>query len=251
MIEFSKVCKRFGETTVLRDLDLRIGQGEKLAIIGPSGSGKTTILRLLMTLERPSSGTILLDGEPVWADGDGKKPDEKRLQRARRKLGFVFQQFNLFPHMTALQNVTAGPVYSLGVPARQAEADARELLGMVGLEHKADSYPAQLSGGQQQRVAIARALAMDPEVMLFDEPTSALDPELVGEVLQVIAELAHRSNMTMLLVTHEMNFARKVADRVAFCDHGRIIESGPPDEIFTEPREPRTLEFLKAVLNPL
>jgi len=251
MIEFKDVHKRFGETEVLKGLNLRIERGEKIAIIGPSGSGKTTILRLLMTLERPTSGTILLGDEPVWSDSDGKKPDEKRLQRARRKLGFVFQQFNLFPHMTALENVTSGPIYSLGVSRSEAEANARELLGMVGLEQKAGSYPAQLSGGQQQRVAIARALAMDPEVMLFDEPTSALDPELVGEVLQVIAELAHRSNMTMLLVTHEMTFARKVSDRVAFCDHGRIIECRPPEEIFTQPQEARTAEFLTAVLNPV
>jgi polar amino acid transport system ATP-binding protein len=251
MIEFTNVCKKFGETSVLQDLDLRIEKGEKLAIIGPSGSGKTTILRLLMTLERPTSGSITLGGDTVWSDSDGAKPDEKRLQVARRRLGFVFQQFNLFPHMTALQNVTAGPLYSLGVPARDAEATARELLRMVGLETKGDNYPAELSGGQQQRVAIARALAMDPEVMLFDEPTSALDPELVGEVLQVIAELAHRSNMTMLLVTHEMTFARRVADRVAFCDHGRIIECGPPDQIFTNPSEKRTAEFLNAVLHPV
>jgi len=251
MIEYQNLCKSFGETPVLRNLELTVPRGEKLAIIGPSGSGKTTILRLLMTLERPTSGRIVLDGEPVWDDSDGKKPNEKRLQRARRKLGYVFQQFNLFPHMTALQNVTAGPVYSLKVPPREAEEKGRELLRIVGLETKADSYPAQLSGGQQQRVAIARAMAMDPEVMLFDEPTSALDPELVGEVLRVIADLAHRSNMTMLLVTHEMNFARKIADRVAFIDHGWIIETGPPEEIFSEPREERTAEFLQAVLNPV
>jgi polar amino acid transport system ATP-binding protein len=249
-IEFAGVCKAFGETAVLRDLDLAIPRGEKLAIIGPSGSGKTTILRLLMTLERPTSGRILLDGEPVWAGDDGK-PDERRLQRARTKMGFVFQQFNLFPHMTALRNITAGPVYTLGRPAAEADEQARELLRLVGLESKADSYPSQLSGGQQQRVAIARALAMDPEVMLFDEPTSALDPELVGEVLQVIAELAHRSNMTMLLVTHEMTFARKIADRVVFCDHGAVVEAGPPEQIFTDPREERTRRFLKAVLEPV
>ena len=249
-IEFRGVFKAFGETTVLRDLDLEIPRGEKLAIIGPSGSGKTTILRLLMTLERPTSGRILLDGEPVWDGGEGK-PDERRLRRARTKMGFVFQQFNLFPHMTALQNVMAGPVYTLGKPQREADEHARELLRLVGLDGKADSYPSQLSGGQQQRVAIARALAMDPEVMLFDEPTSALDPELVGEVLRVIAELAHRSNMTMLLVTHEMSFARKIADRVVFCDHGAVVEAGPPEQIFTAPREERTRQFLKAVLEPV
>jgi polar amino acid transport system ATP-binding protein len=251
VIEYENLCKSFGDTPVLKNLDLTIPKGEKLAIIGPSGSGKTTILRLLMTLERPTSGRIMLDGEPVWDDSDGRKPDEKRLQRARRKLGFVFQQFNLFPHMTALQNVTAGPIYSLGVPAKEAEERGLELLRMVGLEAKATSYPAHLSGGQQQRVAIARALAMGPEVMLFDEPTSALDPELVGEVLAVIAKIAQQSNVTMLLVTHEMNFARKIADRVAFCDHGRIIETGSPEQIFSEPREARTAEFLRAVLNPV
>jgi polar amino acid transport system ATP-binding protein len=249
-IEFTGVCKAFGDTTVLRDLDLAIPRGEKLAIIGPSGSGKTTILRLLMTLERPTSGRILLDGEPVWDGGDGK-PDERRLQRARTKMGFVFQQFNLFPHMTALRNITAGPVYTLGRPPAEADEQARELLRLVGLESKEDSYPSQLSGGQQQRVAIARALAMDPEVMLFDEPTSALDPELVGEVLQVIAQLAHRSNMTMLLVTHEMTFARKIADRVVFCDNGAVVEAGAPEQIFTDPREERTRRFLKAVLEPV
>jgi polar amino acid transport system ATP-binding protein len=249
-IEFRDVCKAFGSTTVLRDLQLEIPTGEKLAIIGPSVSGKTTILRLLMTLERPTSGRIMLDGEPVWDGSDGK-PDERRLRRARTKMGFVFQQFNLFPHMTALHNVTAGPVYTLGKPMREAEEHARELMRLVGLEGKEDNYPSQLSGGQQQRVAIARALAMDPEVMLFDEPTSALDPELVHEVLQVIAELAHQANMTMLLVTHEMSFARKIADRVVFCDNGAVVESGPPEQIFTEPREERTRKFLKAVLEPV
>jgi polar amino acid transport system ATP-binding protein len=250
MIEFKGVCKQFGDLTVLKDLDLTIAPGEKLAIIGPSGSGKTTILRLLMTLERPTHGQILLDGEPIW-DGLPGKPNEKRLRTARTKMGFVFQQFNLFPHMTALANITAGPIYTLGQRKDEATEHARELLKMVGLESKGDAYPSQLSGGQQQRVAIARALAMDPEVMLFDEPTSALDPELVGEVLQVIAELAHRSNMTMLLVTHEMSFARKIADRVAFCDRGRVVEAGPPQQIFTTPREERTRQFLKAVLEPV
>jgi polar amino acid transport system ATP-binding protein len=249
MVEYVGVCKRFGEETCLEGLDLQIDPREKLAIIGPSGAGKTTILRLLMTLEQPTSGQVLLEGEPVW-DGSSK-PDERRLRQARSKLGFVFQHFNLFPHMTALRNVAAGPIYSRGMPVREAEDRAHELLRMVGLEDKPGSYPSQLSGGQQQRVAIARALAMDPQVMLFDEVTSALDPELVGEVLQVIADLARHSDMTMLLVTHEMRFARKVADRVAFCDGGRIVESGPPERIFTSPEEERTREFLKAVLEPV
>jgi polar amino acid transport system ATP-binding protein len=249
MVEYVDVSKAFGETTILEALNLSVGAGEKLAIIGPSGSGKTTILRLLMALERPTRGKILLEGDVVW-DEPGKL-NEQRLRAARLRLGFVFQQFNLFPHMTALRNVAAGLIYTRGMKIDAAEERAHEMLRLVGLDNKASSYPAQLSGGQQQRVAIARALAMDPHVMLFDEPTSALDPELVGEVLQVIADLAHSSKMTMLLVTHEMRFARKVADRVAFCDHGRIVEATTPDQIFTDPQEERTRAFLKAVLEPV
>lgn len=249
MIEYAGVCKAFGAVTVLDGIDLDIPRGEKLAIMGPSGSGKTTILRLLMGLERPTRGRISLDGNVVW-DEPGKL-DEQRVRRARSKLGFVFQQFNLFPHMTALRNVASGLIYTRGQKTAAAEARAHEMLRLVGLDEKARHYPSQLSGGQQQRVAIARAMAMDPEVLLFDEPTSALDPELVGEVLQVIAELAHRSNMTMLLVTHEMRFARKVSDRVAFCDGGRVVEATTPEQIFTDPREPRTRAFLKAVLEPI
>lgn len=243
------MTKRFGETTVLDDLDLKVSKGEKLALIGRSGSGKTTILRLLMGLERPTSGKVTVDGDAVW-DEPGRS-DERVLHRARAKLGFVFQHFHLFPHMTALQNVTAGPRYSRRVDRAEADERARDLLRLVGLDSKAQSYPAQLSGGQQQRVAIARALAMDPQVMLFDEPTSALDPELVGEVLQVIADLAQESNMTMLIVTHEMTFARKIADRVAFCDGGKIVEEGEPELIFSSPRHDRTRAFLNAVLQPI
>jgi polar amino acid transport system ATP-binding protein len=249
MVEYLDVCKHFGDTMVLEALNLSVGMGEKLVIIGPSGSGKTTILRLLIGLERPTSGKILLEGELVW-DEPGKLKEE-RLRSARSKLGFVFQQFNLFPHMTALRNVASGLIYTRGMKVQAAEERAHEMLRLVGLDSKAASYPSQLSGGQQQRVAIARALAMDPHVMLFDEPTSALDPELVGEVLQVIADLAYKTNMTMLLVTHEMRFARKVADRIAFCDHGRIVEAATPERILTEPQEERTREFLKAVLEPV
>jgi polar amino acid transport system ATP-binding protein len=250
-VRFERVTKRFGELTVLDELDLDVSRGEKLAIIGPSGSGKTTLLRLLMTLERPTGGEITIDGEPLWHMRRGDRlvdADEKHLRKMRAKVGFVFQHFNLFPHMTALRNVTEAPIRVLGMGKQAAEARARELLEMVGLAEKADSYPSRLSGGQQQRVAIARALAMEPEVMCFDEVTSALDPELVGEVLNVIRDLAERGNMTMLLVTHEMRFARQVSDRVAFFDKGRIVEIAPPERCFTEPEHERTREFLRAVL---
>jgi polar amino acid transport system ATP-binding protein len=241
------VGKVFHDTPVLIDVDLDVACGEKVAIIGPSGSGKTTLLRIVMALEQPTAGTVVIDGEPLWSDA---KPRERDLRRVRGKIGYVFQQFNLFPHMTALRNITEAPRHVRGVPREQAEERALELLEMVGLRSKANAYPAQLSGGQQQRVAIARALALDPKVMLFDEVTSALDPELVGEVLRVIAGLALQSNMTMLIVTHEMNFARRVADRVVFFDHGRIVEQGPPSRIFADPAEERTRAFLKAVLEP-
>jgi polar amino acid transport system ATP-binding protein len=249
LIEYRDISKSFGDVEVLKALDLSIRKGEKLAIIGPSGSGKTTILRLLMGLERPTSGQVLLDGELVW-DEPGKL-DQRRVHRARRRLGFVFQQFNLFPHMTVLRNVAAGLLYTRKQTVERAEGKALEMLELVGLSEKAHQYPSQLSGGQQQRVAIARALAMDPDAMLFDEPTSALDPELVGDVLRVIANVAAQSDMTMLLVTHEMRFARTVADRVAFCDGGRVVEIDEPGRIFTDPQEPRTRQFLDAVLNPI
>jgi polar amino acid transport system ATP-binding protein len=248
-VECIGVTKRFGDTTVLDQLDLTVEYGEKVAIIGPSGSGKTTLLRLLMTLERPTSGSLVVDGDRLWSPHGS--PGEKRLRRVRSKVGYVFQQFNLFPHMTALRNITEAPRHVLGIPQEEADARAMQLLEMVGLGDKASSYPAQLSGGQQQRVAIARALALGPKVMLFDEVTSALDPELVGEVLRVIRELAQEGNMTMLLVTHEMRFARQIADRVSFIDGGRIVEQGPPDRVLTDPAEPRTRKFLKAVLEPI
>ena len=251
LIRFRKVRKSYGELRVLDDLDLEIAAGEKVAIIGPSGSGKTTILRLLMTLERYESGTIEVGGELLGLRREGDKlvPDrEAHLRQVRKQIGMVFQHFNLFPHMTALQNVIEAPIRVLGLPRREAEARARELFAMVGLQEKAGSYPRHLSGGQQQRVAIARALAMRPRIMLFDEVTSALDPELVGEVLRVIRQLARESGMTMLIVTHEMSFARDVSDRVIFMETGRIVEQGEPGVIFREPRSERTRAFLKAVL---
>lgn len=249
MVRVRQLAKSYGDLPVLRGLDLEVDAGEKVAIIGPSGSGKSTLLRLLMTLEEPDSGEIEVDGEPMWARREnGRHTDEAHLRRVRGKLGMVFQHFNLFPHMTVLRNLTLAPQLVHDKPKRDVEEDARKLLAMVGLEDKADAYPAQLSGGQKQRVAIARALSMHPRVMLFDEVTSALDPELVGEVLQVLRKLAQESDMTMLIVTHEMSFARDIADRVLFFDHGVILEQGPPEEIFQNPRQPRTREFLTSIL---
>jgi polar amino acid transport system ATP-binding protein len=249
MVRFRAVGKSFGDNPVLTDLDLDVRAGEKVSIIGPSGSGKTTILRLLMTLEHPDAGTIDVDGERLWDLSDGRNTvGEKRQRDLRRKIGMVFQQFNLFPHMSVLQNVTEAPVHVLGMEQSEAHARACELLRLVGLQDKLDQRPAQLSGGQQQRVAIARALAMHPKVMLFDEVTSALDPELVGEVLNVIRELARSTDMTMLLVTHEMRFAQEISDRVLMFDQGCVVEQGSPDVIFSSPTEERTRRFLKAVL---
>jgi polar amino acid transport system ATP-binding protein len=251
MIRFEKVRKAFGELVVLRDLDFEVAEGEKVAIIGPSGSGKTTILRVLMTLVRPDRGKIYVNGDPLWhreVDGKTLPADEKHLHKVRSKIGMVFQHFNLFPNMNVLRNVTEAPIHVRGEKREQAEARAKELLDMVGLGDKFDAFPAQLSGGQKQRVAIARALAMEPKVMLFDEVTSALDPELVGEVLGILRRLAKETQMTMLIVTHEMGFARDVSDRVVFFDSGQVAEEGPPAQIFSEPREERTREFLKAVL---
>lgn len=252
IVEFRKVNKSFGTLQVLRDLDFHAKCGERIAIIGPSGSGKTTLLRILMTLEKPDSGLVFVDGELLWhtqtKDGKLVEADEKHLRRVRGKIGMVFQQFNLFPHMRVLRNVTEAPIHVLGMPREVAEERAKRLLEMVGLQNKVDAYPHQLSGGQQQRVAIARALAMQPKVMLFDEITAALDPELVGEVLDVIRKLAHETQMTMLIVTHEMNFARDVAHRVLFFDGGRIVEEGPPEKMFSCPENPRTREFLRRVL---
>ena len=251
-IRFRGVNKSFGSLQVLKDLDLDIAPGEKVALIGPSGSGKTTILRMLMTLERPDTGTVEVDGEHLWhmqRNGQQVAADERHLRRMRSKIGMVFQQFNLFPHMPVLRNVAEAQVRVLGLSREEAEKRARELLEQVGLANKVNSYPAQLSGGQQQRVAIARACAMRPQIMLFDEVTSALDPELVAEVLRVLRDLAQHTDMTMLIVTHEMNFARDVSDRVLMFDAGRIVEAGAPETIFTNPSNERTRTFLRAVLD--
>ena len=251
IVEIEGVSKSFGQLQVLKDLTFNVAPGEKLALIGPSGSGKTTILRILMTLERISGGHIKVDGEYLWhmpKNGNLVPADDAHLHRMRAKTGMVFQLFNLFPHMSVLRNVTLAPMLTQGVSRRDAEARAVELLDMVGMGDKASAKPAQLSGGQKQRVAIARALALQPKVMLFDEVTSALDPELVEEVLNVMRRLAEETDMTMLLVTHEMSFAHDFADRVLFFDGGRIVEEGPPDQIFTNPREERTQAFLRKVI---
>ena len=251
MVRFENVCKRYGPLVVLDELDLDIAANEKVAIIGPSGSGKTTVLRMLMTLERIDGGVIWVDGEPLThMERDGKlvPADARHVRRVRAKIGMVFQSFNLFPHMNALRNCTEAPVTVLGMTRREAEERAAALLDMVGLADKKEHYPSQLSGGQQQRVAIARALAMRPKVMLFDEVTSALDPELVGEVLNVIRKLGSEHNLTMLMVTHQMGFAKEFADRVCFFYKGKIAEAGAPQEIFSNPRNERTRQFLHAVL---
>ncbi|MFI6868993.1 ectoine/hydroxyectoine ABC transporter ATP-binding protein EhuA [Nocardia sp. NPDC050406] len=252
MIRFTDVTKRFGEVVSLDGVNLTVAPGEFVTLIGPSGSGKTTILRLAMTLERVSSGTIDIGGECLthMPKGDRMIPaDEKHLRRMRQRIGMVFQQFNLFPHMTVLRNVTEGPIRSLGKSREEAESRARELLELVGLADKIDVKPGKLSGGQQQRVAIARALAMDPDVLLLDEVTSALDPELVTGVLKLLADIAAATDITFLCVTHEMRFARGVSDRVVVLDRGRIIEEGTPERIFADPVQPRTREFLAAVLD--
>jgi len=251
MVRFRGVDKRFGEHHVLRELDLDVAAGEKVAIIGPSGSGKTTILRVLMTLEQPDAGTVEVNGKPLWhMDKGGRRvvADERQLRAARKEIGMVFQQFNLFPHMSVVRNVAEAPIHVLGMDKAEAYDRARHLLGTVGLEAHVDKRPAQLSGGQQQRVAIARACALRPKVMLFDEVTSALDPELVGEVLGVIRDLAEHTDMTMLLVTHEMRFAADISDRVLMFDHGAIVEEGPPSVVLRSPQHERTQRFLKAVL---
>ena len=253
LVRFDHVTKRFGDFTVLNDLNFEVKRGEKVTIIGPSGSGKSTVLRVLMTLEPINEGVVYVDGEPLWHErrNDSLVPaSEAHLRQMRAKLGMVFQQFNLFPHMTVTRNLTEAPVRVLGLSRAKARERAEELLEMVGLSDQADKYPPQLSGGQKQRVGIARALAMRPQIMLFDEPTSALDPELVGEVLKVIHRLADAHDLTMLLVTHEMDFARRISDRVCFFDEGTIKEEGEPEQIFSNPREPRTREFLHAVLHP-
>ncbi|WP_092481662.1 amino acid ABC transporter ATP-binding protein [Desulfoscipio geothermicus] len=240
MIKVENLHKSFGELEVLKGIDCEIAEREVVCVIGPSGSGKSTFLRCLNLLEGITSGKVIVNGH----DLTDPKTD---INKVRTEVGMVFQQFNLFPHMTALQNVTLAPVKGLGLPRDQVNQTALKLLEKVGLSDKAHVYPQNLSGGQMQRVAIARALAMNPRIMLFDEPTSALDPELVGEVLTVMKELA-REGMTMVVVTHEMGFAREVADRVIFMDHGVIVEENTPQEIFTNPQNERTRAFLNMIL---
>jgi polar amino acid transport system ATP-binding protein len=250
LVAIRSVSKNFGEFQALNRVSLDVGAGEVLCLIGASGSGKTTLLRCINQLTSVDSGGIWLDGELLGVreeSGRLHRLTERQIARQRLKTGMVFQRFNLFPHKTALENITEGPVQVQGRRQEDARAEAMELLGRVGLAAKADAYPSQLSGGQQQRVAIARALAMKPMLMLFDEPTSALDPELVGEVLAVMKELA-RSGMTMMVVTHELGFAREVADTVVYMDHGAIVESGPAAEVLGRPREVRTQSFLSAVI---
>jgi glutamine transport system ATP-binding protein len=239
-IEVKNLSKSFGDNQVLKDIDLSIEEGEVICVIGPSGSGKSTMLRCLNQLEDATGGTIIIDGNEI-TDPDGD------IDLYRRNIGMVFQQFNLFPHMTVRENITLAPVTLKIMNQDEANKVADELLERVGLSEKADAVPAELSGGQQQRVAIARALAMHPDVMLFDEPTSALDPEMVGEVLNVMKQLAEEG-MTMVVVTHEMGFAREVADRVIFIDGGYIVEEGTPEEVFKNPQNERTQNFLNMVL---
>jgi polar amino acid transport system ATP-binding protein len=250
MVRFMNVTKRYGSLTVLDDLNLDVAEGEMVTVIGPSGSGKTTVLRMLMTLETINGGVIYVDGKPLTHMEKGGKlvrADEKYLRKARASIGMCFQHFNLFPHMTALQNCMEGPVQVLGMSKAEARARSEELLEMVGMIGKKDQHPSRLSGGQQQRVAIARALAMRPKVMLFDEVTSALDPEVIGEVTNVIRRLVAEHNLTMLMVTHQMGFARDISDRICFFFAGRIEEQGPPDELFGNPQRERTQQFLSAV----
>ena len=250
MVEAKGVHKFFGELHVLKGVDLTVDRGEVCVILGPSGSGKSTLIRCINELEQISAGRMIVDGELMGLrekDGVLHRLSDKEIARQRSKIGMVFQRFNLFPHMTALGNVMEAPRQVRGLSKADAEKVAREQLERVGLGDRVDHYPAQLSGGQQQRVAIARALAMEPELMLFDEPTSALDPELVGEVLAVMQELA-ASGMTMVVVTHEVGFAREVADQVVFMDEGVIVEAGTPSEVIDNPQEARTRDFFAKVL---
>jgi len=240
VIEVKNLHKSFGKLDVLKGITETINDKEVVCVIGPSGSGKSTFIRCLNLLEDPTDGEIFLDGEKI------NDPDAD-IDKIRERMGMVFQNFNLFPHKSVMDNITLAPIKVKGMSKEDAEAKGRKLLETVGLADKADSFPAQLSGGQKQRVAIARTLAMDPEVMLFDEPTSALDPEMVGEVLQVMKDLA-KNGMTMVIVTHEMGFAREVADRVLFIDQGIIMEQGSPKEIFENPQNERTQSFLSKVL---
>lgn len=239
MILMNKIHKNFGDLHVLKDINLEVREGEKVVVIGPSGSGKSTLIRCMNYLEEPTSGSVVIDGYNL--------KDKRTLNKVRQSTAMVFQQFNLYPHMTVLENLTLAPIKIQKVPKKEAEKNALEYLDKVGLKHKADAYPTQLSGGQQQRVAIARALNMHPEIMLFDEPTSALDPEMIQEVLDVMINLS-KENITMVVVTHEMGFARQVADRVIFMDNGEILEEGKPEHFFTNPTHERTKEFLSKIV---
>jgi glutamate transport system ATP-binding protein len=241
LVVLEGVNKHFGALHVLKDIDLTVDRGEVVVVIGPSGSGKSTLCRAINRLETIDDGTITIEGQPLPAEG-------KQLAQLRAKVGMVFQSFNLFAHKTVLENVTLGPVKVKGTKKAEADRRGRELLERVGIASQADKYPAQLSGGQQQRVAIARALAMDPTVMLFDEPTSALDPEMINEVLDVMTDLA-KEGMTMVVVTHEMGFARRAADRVVFMDDGRIVEQATPEQFFTHPESDRAKDFLSKILS--
>ena len=246
MVNVENIHKVFGENHVLKGVDLAVPQGETVVILGASGSGKSTLLRCINFLEEPTAGTVTVDGIRIEAGGTGRER-EGRIRELRKHTGMCFQSFNLFPHMTALENIIEGPVTVLGQSKKEAVAYAEELLDWVGLTDKRDEFPARLSGGQQQRVAIARSLAMKPKVMLFDEPTSALDPELVGEVVDVMERLA-KEGMTIIAVTHEMHFARDVADRVLVMDEGGWVEEGTPEQIFNHPKEQRTRQFLAHIL---
>ncbi|HET8867577.1 MAG TPA: ectoine/hydroxyectoine ABC transporter ATP-binding protein EhuA [Agrococcus sp.] len=250
-IRFAGVEKRFGDNVVLQGLDFEVARGDRVTLIGPSGSGKTTILRLVMTLEEANDGYIFIDGEPLThteVDGERVQLKEHHRNEMRKRIGMVFQQFNLFPNMTVMENLIEAPVHVLGMSKADAIERGRELLDRVGLVGKEDAHPSSLSGGQQQRVAIARALAMDPEILLLDEVTSALDPEIVEDVLAILRDVARTTDITMLIVTHEMQFARDVSNRVMMFDGGRVLEEGDPETIFTSPREERTRAFLSAVL---
>lgn len=241
LVELERVKKSFGDNLVLDDINLSIGRGEAIVVAGPSGSGKSTMLRCINGLETIDSGDVRFDGRSISDAGKG-------IYELRAEIGMVFQSFNLFPHKTVAQNIALGPVEVKDVPAEKANAKTKELLELVGIPEKADSYPADLSGGQQQRVAIARALAMEPKLMLFDEPTSALDPEMIREVLDVMRDLA-KGGMTMVVVTHEMGFAREVCTRIVFIDHGKIVEEAPPEEFFKNAKSERAREFVDKILH--
>lgn len=242
IITLKSVSKWYGSFQVLRNIDLEVAKGERIVVCGPSGSGKSTMIRCLNRLEAHQQGRIVVDGIELTED-------LRRIEQVRRHIGMVFQHFNLFPHLTVLENLTIGPTWVLGQPRAEADAAAMKHLKRVRIAEQAIKYPGQLSGGQQQRVAIARSLCMNPKIMLFDEPTSALDPEMVKEVLDVMTELAREGGVTMICVTHEMAFARKVADRVIFMDHGEVVEQAPPAQFFDNPKSPRAREFLSQILH--